>query len=246
MNTLFDRHQRIVLQFSGGKDSLATLAWCRPYWDRLIVLWLNTGAALPETIQQMAAIRTLVPHFREVRSNQPAQLERHGYPADLLPSSHTELGCLADGVRHPLLQPYFQCCHDNLWLPLHQATFDLGATLIIRGQRQEETKKAPLRSGDVIDGIEYFFPLEDWSGAQVRAYLAQQEIALPPHYAAFDSSLDCWSCTAYLGENIGKLGYLEQAHPALGAELRRRITLIRDAARHEQRQLEQFLEDEHV
>lgn len=45
MKHIIDRHERVVLFFSGGKDSLTCLLLLRPYWDRLTVCWINTGAA---------------------------------------------------------------------------------------------------------------------------------------------------------------------------------------------------------
>jgi len=36
-----------VLQFSGGKDSLACLYLLKPRWHEIMVLWLSTPAVLP-------------------------------------------------------------------------------------------------------------------------------------------------------------------------------------------------------
>lgn len=245
MQPIIERHQRIVLQFSGGKDSLAVLELCKPYWDRIMVLWLNTGAALPETLQQMREIEAKVPHFLEWPSDQPRQILFHGYPSDIVPMTHTEMGRLIDDHTKPLLQPYYQCCAANIWEPLQQATQLCGATLVIRGQRNAEAKKSPVRSGDVIDGVEYLFPIEDWSGEQVRDYLIQQSVELPEHYRQFDSSLDCWNCSAYLQENVGKLDYLRTHHADKARELERRIRFIGDAVQQEQMHIEQFLGEGH-
>jgi 3'-phosphoadenosine 5'-phosphosulfate sulfotransferase (PAPS reductase)/FAD synthetase len=60
--TPIERHKpgKAVLQFSGGKDSLACLLLLRPWWDRLTVMWVNTGAAFPETLELMEAVRSRV------------------------------------------------------------------------------------------------------------------------------------------------------------------------------------------
>ena len=47
LTKLFNRHQKAVLAFSGGKDSLVCLHLCRDYRDKIDVCWVNTGAMLP-------------------------------------------------------------------------------------------------------------------------------------------------------------------------------------------------------
>lgn len=227
---LFERHSAAVLQFSGGKDSLACLHLLRPYWDRLTVLWANTGDAFPETVEQMRDIADLVPHFQEVRSQQPENIKRFGPPADVLSAWDTPYGRMIDDSRRYRVQTPFGCCAVNIWKPLDEATRALRATLVIRGQRHAESKKAPIRSGHVEDGIEYYFPIEDWTDQEVVEYLRANDVKLPEHYAYVDSSLDCQTCTAYLAENAGKFVYVRERHPHLHAELRQRLSYIRDAA----------------
>lgn len=99
-------------------------------------------------------------------------------------------------------------------------------TLVIRGQRNAEEAKSTVRSGDVVDGVEYFFPIEAWSGEQVRAFLADTPIGLPANYADMDTSLDCWSCTAYLKDNLGKRRYMMRLHPELHKVVTERLTVI--------------------
>jgi len=213
MKDVFDRHQKIVFQFSGGKDSLACLHLLRPYWNRLTVVWINTGAAFRETLVQMAAVKVMVPNFLEVSSDQPKQIEENGPPSDLLPWWDTTLGRLIYSSRTKRAQSPYQCCGSNLWAPMSEAVARLGATLVIRGQRNQEGRKSAIRSGHIENGIEYLFPIEDWSGERVREFLTEQGVELPAHYAYVDSSLDCWSCTAYLDENAGKFKYMKRFYP---------------------------------
>lgn len=210
-----DRHDKIALQFSGGKDSLAALYLCRQHWDKITVFWLNTGAAPPSAVKRMNAIRDLVPNFVECKSDQPQDIETNGYPVDILPL-RTAAGNLMfeahDGIR---LQPYMACCANNLWIPMHNAMREMGITLIIRGQRNSDQRKALIRSGESMDGFEVYFPLQDWTEAQVFEYLRIKAIEIPPHYAYGTSSVDCWNCTAYLYENQGRGAYLREAEPEL-------------------------------
>jgi phosphoadenosine phosphosulfate reductase len=108
---------------------------------------------------------------------------------------------------------------------MRKAVSASGYRLVIRGQKNADVLKGPLRSGHVDeDGVEYWFPLEDWTDADVRRFIADQaEIALPDYYRYTNSSLDCWSCTAYLPENIGKRRYMAKHHPIWHDEVTKRL-----------------------
>jgi phosphoadenosine phosphosulfate reductase len=224
---MFTADDKVVLQFSGGKDSLACLYLLREHWDRLIVVWCDTGDALPETYAQMAEIRKLVRTFVAVKSNQPEQIARCGPPADVVAVWSTPGGrqMRLDNPLPPVQAP-FDCCHENIWKPLHKATTSLGATVIVRGQRTDERIKAPIRSGYVYNGVKYVFPLEDWTEAQVRGYLVSMGVPLPRHYDYFNSSLDCGHCTGYVSENVGRMRYLREHHPDVHAEVEQRLSRI--------------------
>lgn len=224
---------KAVLQFSGGKDSLACLYLMRPYWDMLTVMWCNTGAAFPETIELMSRIRAMVPHFIEVRGDQPAHIAQMGLPADIVPVRNSAVGKMfhpSDGV---LLQSYLECCLGSFWLPMQNATVDLGAKIIIRGQRKADARRAPIYSGYVENGIMIRLPIEKWSEQQVFDYLRRKGIEIPAHYEYTKSSIDCWSCTAFADESNGKMRYMRDKHPAMWEELRGRLRLVVEAAQHE-------------
>lgn len=206
----FSRHEKIALHFSGGKDSLCCLYLLREYWGRLTVVWVNTGAAFPETLEQMRRISDMVPNFLEVCGDQPAQIALKGPPSDLINAWDTPLGRLIDRSRTRKIQAPMDCCRANIWEPMHNAMLEKGFTLVIRGQRNGENKKSPIKSGYIENGIEYCFPIETWSREDVIDYLGNK---IPEHYKYMDESLDCWSCTAYCDE--GKVTYMKKRHPEL-------------------------------
>lgn len=221
-----ERHENIVLQFSGGKDSIACLILLRAHLHRITVLWLNTGETLPEHLAQMERVRALCPRFVEVRSDLAVSIARDGYPVDVLPlRNDRNVQFLTQQERAPL-QGFMACCMNNLMQPMHQATIDAGATLIIRGQKQADGHKSPVVSGDVRGGVEFWFPVEEWSDDEVLDFIAVSDL-LPEHFERHHTSLDCWSCTAYLSEHAWKQQYLDQHHPEKGAEVRHRIAIIR-------------------
>lgn len=226
MMEALDRHEKIALQFSGGKDSLACLYLLQRDWSRITVCWTNTGDAFPETVAQMDAIRRMVPHFHEIRSDQPSNIELNGWPSEIVPTTNTAYGRIVDAHQAPLIQPYANCCCANIWEPMRQAMRDMGVTLLIRGTRIADKRKTLIRDGMAVDGIEFSHPIEDWSDAMVRDFLGDR---LPAHYQHTGTSLDCRHCTAYLYENADKMRYMKVRHPVEHAEVMRRLRVIRDA-----------------
>ena len=246
IGAVLDRHRVAVLQFSGGKDSLACLHLLRPYWSRIVVLWANPGAPLPEVVEQMRAVRALVPHFVEVAGSQPEHIERCGYPLDVVPAFATAQGqALTAGADGQRFQSVIECCAANLWRPMHEATLGLGATLIIRGQREAEALRARTRSGQVHDGIELLYPIEQWSDDDVSAYLGSVGAQVPGYYArGLTSSPDCWSCTAYGAHLSERARYLAQHHPKKWRVIRPVLAVAREAIRQDHARLDAALDED--
>lgn len=65
-----------------------------------------------------------------------------------------------------------------------------------------------------------------WTAEEVREYVNRQEIKLPKHYKEMNTSLDCWSCTAYLDEAHGKLEYMKEHHPDRYNVVKGMLTMI--------------------
>lgn len=227
-----------VLQFSGGKDSLACLELLRPHWDRLTVAWANTGDAFSETVAVMEAVRPKVMEFIEIKTDAPAQIAAKGWPVDVLPVSRTPYGRSLAGGNAQLMQAYTVCCWENIWLPMAAKMEEIGATLIIRGQRNSEAMKSPIRSGADVGGIEYWFPIEDWSESDVFAFLRERGVPVPAYYEHTGSGLDCIHCTAWMQSQGKVIGWMKDAHPAAHAEVRRRLVDIAAAVRDEAAVLE--------
>lgn len=224
---VFDKHAKVALQLSGGKDSLAVLHMMRPWWDRLCVYWLNPGDPFPETVELMRLISSVVPNFKEVQGRQKEIISADGWPSDIVPIKWTSDGQTIFGPQPFKVQGRLHCCWRSLMSPMHERMVADGVTCIIRGKRSEEADKSPSRTGDIIDGIELVYPLWDWTENDVMRYLTESGVQLPKSYGHATHSLDCMSCTAWWGEGLSK--FLESSYPEKFVEYTRRVTLIKSA-----------------
>jgi phosphoadenosine phosphosulfate reductase len=212
MQDFFDRHKNVALMFSGGKDSLACLYLLKDYLDKVLVVWVNTGANFPEIIEMMEKVKASVPHFFEIKTNQPESIKSKGYPVDVVPVNYTSLGQSVTSIKDLKLRSYFECCSENIWIPCNEQIYKLGITGIIRGQRNSEAHKAPIKSGHIENGIEYQFPIASWSDSEVIDYLRSEGVVINERLSMAHSSLDCWNCTAYMAESSDRFKYIKKHH----------------------------------
>lgn len=240
IESVINRHERIALHFSGGKDSLCCLYLLKDYWDKIDVVWVNAGASYPETLQQMEAVRQLVPNFVEIKSDQPSVIAKYGFPSDIVPVPNAEVG---QHLR-PLdvkIQPWTACCWKNLWEPMQNKMKEMGITLIIRGQKNSDYRTAPIKSGYVENGIEYLFPLEHWTHDDCFQFLKNNNIPIPSWYEWADTSLDCWDCTACLDERGKEIANMKTRYPEKWDIVRNRLMLIREESIRELNYIEKMI-----
>lgn len=199
-----------ALQFSGGKDSLALLYMLRPQLHDVPVYWLNAGDTPPETLAVIDQVREWIPHFHEVKSDVKSWRDTHGYPSDIVTARNHPLG-LAYGLSPLKLTPRFDCCFNNLMLPLHKRMIDDKVDAVIRGTKRCDTGSIPVQGQTPF--YEVLLPLADWSHEKVFDYLLQVDAPRNSIYEHFKgaSSPECLGCTAWWDD--GKAGYLKANHP---------------------------------
>jgi 3'-phosphoadenosine 5'-phosphosulfate sulfotransferase (PAPS reductase)/FAD synthetase len=217
-----------ALQYSGGKDSRAILHMYKDKLDKIVVVWADTGASYPEVQAEMRQMCRKVPHFLIVKGNQPKQVAANGFPSDVVPINYSPFGRAMVKSDHGFkMQSAFDCCNANMWQPLHTAMKMLGIKRIIRGQRKDERyTNSAIKSGTVLDGIEFVLPLDDWTSDEVLAYLRGNNVPVPDYYKTEGTSHDCWNCTAYLSSYTQRIQNLPAPQRA---EVNSRLQLI-DAA----------------
>lgn len=222
LQALFQRHKpgKICLQFSSGKDSAACLYLLKQYLPRMegiVVAWVNPGNPYQETVDYMKGIAESVADFVEIKGEQPEFLASNGYPVEILPVNATSFGKEIFGETGPTFCSYLDCCQKNLWLPMQNFLEENEITAVIRGQKNSDQLRAPVKSGQIIQGIEYFFPLEDWNDNDVFDFLGDR---VPASYKrGIESSLDCVNCTAYEAHNVSRLKDLRQTNPPVFLEV---------------------------
>lgn len=235
-----------ALWLSGGKDSVACLFLHEAELSDIHVLWANTGKYLPELLDWMGKLRSMCPNFHEIRTDRVKQNERCGYPADVVAVRATAFGAMATGHQPAVkLQASIQCCHENISGPLWAKTKELGCDGVICGQRADEEYKAPRTHGDVIDGVRFEHPIEDWTSERVMEYV-REKIDIPDFYRLGRTSLDCYDCTAYIGESEDWAAYMKAKHPGKYQEFVWRLRVVRDVIETELKPMNRILEGVHA
>lgn len=229
---MLDNHSHAVLQFSGGKDSLATLYLARPFLDRITVMFGDTGGTYPHLVQFVTdTCAKLGAELLLVEPPMPVAeyTEAYGLPSDIVPAwtTHGMAEMLSDKPRQ-LLQSPMSCCSRMLLEPLYRAVLKTGAKLVIRGAKKTD-KRVGVPPGfvDAI-GITYTSPIWDWSDDEVFAYLKKEGAELAPHYADVKDSLDCWICTGHMpySDAAKKLAYTKTNYPELWPILQERLNRV--------------------
>lgn len=211
IESAFIRHERIGFQFSGGRDSTAALYLLRDYWDRMTVYHMDTGDQFPET---MAVVEAVERDVRVVRilGDVRAIREDHGIPSDVVPVNNTSVGLNISGNKLKI-QSRYDCCYRSLMKPMHDRMLADDITLLVRGQRDDEYSIQPMRSGDVLDGQEVLYPIQEWNAEMVTKYIVENSLPISLFYErGMPHGCDCMGCTAWWDDGHGE--YLKNHHPA--------------------------------
>lgn len=213
LDRIFNQHKEVVLFYSGGKDSLALLLLLRPYWDRVNVVWVDTGNQFPEVIEHMEKVKALVPRFTTLKGDTPGFLKENGFPVDVVPTRYTACGSFIFGPAKIRLCGRFECCNANIWTPMMSYMQAVKPTCVLRGDRSSERAKGP---GEGM-GIEFEFPLWDWTDEQVWKFIKEEggDLLQARHLMRHGTSLDCMTCMAYSEEIPERQEYLKNHHPEL-------------------------------
>lgn len=217
-------HERIALSFSGGKDSLAVVYQLRAYLEHITLYHMDTGDLLPEQVAIVDHVKAFAPNFVHLQGDVAGWIAQHGLPTDLVPHSMHPVGRAMGEASVPLVSRY-DCCYANLMSPLFERMRADGNTLLIRGTKLVDMKKMPSDDGPIHGGaMTAWYPLREWSNADVFAYLEKVGAPISRVYQHVENSPECARCTAWWGE--GRAAYLKRYHPKLWREYKDRLNLV--------------------
>lgn len=216
---------RKFLALSGGKDSMACLYLLRDELDGAI--YIDTGFAYPETLAMIDHASTLVPVHR-ITSQRELNHQASGIPADVVPVEWTAIGQRFTRQKPYRIQSSFECCYANIGKPLLDASITLGVTHLVYGQREDDIHKAPIRDGEMMNGIVRVHPIEHWTTEDVLRYLSTK-MEIPPHFQLAHSSLDCYDCTAFQRQSQDRVVWMKDRHPEYYAAYAAKANAVLDA-----------------
>lgn len=228
---------KAVIQFSGGKDSLACLYLNRDQIDEVPVMFGDTGATYPhvrefviETCRDLGAQLIIVKPSEDVLT----YTERVGLPSDVVPIWNTEemAPFLSEHPRQ-MVQSAMKCCASMLFKPMYEAVREHGFDTVIRGAKACD-RRVGVPDGHIDQGITYRAPLWDWTDADVFRYLDEVGARLAPHYPVVKSSMDCWCCTGHAPyeDFAARINYTRKHYPDLWPVLEDRLGRLKTAINH--------------
>lgn len=240
---------RTAVQFSGGKDSLAVLHLMR---DRLgpeaAVYFADSGMTYPHvtefvksTCERLGLTLKIVKPPVDISLFQAAR----GLPADMVPvEASAEMQPYLPAAKRVLLQSGLSCCSAMLWRPLQEAILSDGVKTVYRGSKKCDGQVGVADGHVDGHGIIYHSPLWNWSDDEVFSYLKNVGAELPAHYAAVNSSFDCYGCTAWLNHAgvPARLKWTKEAYPDLWPVIEMRLRMVRETLDRERRSIAEALD----
>jgi phosphoadenosine phosphosulfate reductase len=243
MTDLFERHDRVAFQFSGGRDSLAALYLLALRWGEFTVYHIDSGDQFPETRAVVDRVAAQLPNFVRLRGDSQAIRFQYGMPSDVVPTGNTAFGRRVSGSPL-LLQDRYDCCFRSVMLPMYQRMKADGVTAIIRGVRKDDFKKAPTEHGDVVDGFEFHYPIWDWSESDVMEFLEDSGVEPAPFYKhGLRETLECVGCTAWWDNDRSR--YMQRFHPKAYLRYADNLRRIKVAVQQQMKTLDTELEVTH-
>lgn len=211
--TLVAKANRPLLLLSGGKDSLACYFLLKEFWDKLLVVYINTGDAFPETLKIIEQVKNNHSLFLEVKSDVKGFRKQYGNGYDVIAADHTKKGHEVLSTSGPKNCLTFDCCSKNLWEPAQEVLHKLQPDVVIRGERKSEDIKSTVTPGFVENGVTHVLPIYDWSDKDVLNYLESIGFELPLHFFFKESSLDCMGCTGYNDHTNDRIDWMKENYP---------------------------------
>lgn len=189
----------MVISYSGGKDSLATLLLTLEAQSTETILFNNTGLEMPETIKNVENVK-----------------EKYGL--NLIIADADENFWQSFEIFGPPARDYRWCCKTCKLIPISKTVrekFPEGSINLV-GQRKYESiarsRSPAVWSNKWIPNTVSASPIMDWSALHVWLYLTWRKAPVNPlYYAGFDR-IGCWLCPSC---ELAEFKLVEELHPQL-------------------------------
>lgn len=206
---IFDRHERVFLAFSGGKESVVLAHMCEPWREKVTLLWVRIQFHAPHMADFIRGYAERGWRLEEIPGPDLMEHWRSaGTPAEVVPVDH------ALGRRQPRLQSWPMCCYSIRQVPLNAyIRAQNEPCALLHGQRTADGgATVGGLTGQMPDYVEVAQPLSSWSEAEVMAYIDRHGLTLPEQYGqGCSDSLECLVCPA--APKPERLAYLDRRYP---------------------------------
>jgi len=221
----------MILEFSGGKDSLVVL---HKYRDQIkTVIFADTGSVFPHCVEFVE--RTCEKYeLPLVKVRSPISVldwtDAMGLPSDTTvfraPNPKNDIG----------LQSVEKCCGEMIWKPMQEYLLTTGAKTVLRGQKASDLHVSLVGPEYWWSGIQYLNPIWDWKDEDVFNYINEHDLEVAEHYNEINESLDCWNCTAHLSHKGAskRLSYTKKKYPELWERLTKKLSFVKRTLLREQ------------
>ena len=235
---VYARHNDVVLFFSAGKDSLATLRLVLDLdlGQSTTLLHVNQGDEFPEITECVERCGKLVKNLEIAKGDVLSFTKFMGWPTDLPVTDNTDVGKRMFNVPCGIKAiDKYACCKHNKWDVWENwiATHDV--SVFVSGSKDPDMY-GHTANGTVVNGkvIEICNPIRSWTDEDVLSYLKEKDFMFGQEerlYLDMDTSLDCRCCTAHWEHAASRLAYLRKHHPKLAQIIADRYGILRDDAK---------------
>lgn len=199
---LSTKHRKpVVVSFSGGKDSLATLNIAIKALgpERVVVLFNDTGIEFPESVEYVHRVADTL-------------------GVQLLVASAGDAFWRGTNVFGPPARDYRWCCKVTKLAPIAKMLkekFPEGALSLV-GQRKYESAARALSPrvwrNAWLPNVIAASPIHEWSALAVWFYIYRERLPINKLYFMGFDRLGCWLCPAV---ELGEISLLEKWKPEL-------------------------------
>ena len=194
----------VIVAFSGGKDSLATLLLVKKALGEATALVVDTGVEFPETMKfAEEAVKAVGAELLVARAGDRfwRGVEYFGFPG----------------------RDYRWCCKVVKLGPTARVIrehFPDGCLTFIGQRRYESETRAASRRvwrNPWLRSQLAASPIQEWTALHVWLFLLKEGVAFNPLYQEGNYRLGCWLCP---GSEMAEIAMLRQSHPELWEKLR--------------------------